>query len=353
MHTKIGSLLCVGWALSLTSGCDDQVAPSYYGQSLLSVTGSCVIENSHTQGDLTPALAFDKSPVITIVDVPVQGTFPSNFRIEMFEAPPESTLYHPTRQEEGEPLVSIGHITAVTSDHPDKFYAGNSVSVTAYDCKDEGRSDDLCLDQTEETCPDPNLDDIPCYVENRYCPKGERESDRCIIEKSGDPDLKSYDMYSKFAGLSQNYEVIYLSEAAAPGSATAAFFEAKGGVPAGYGLYEVTPLRGDEAEKYSHVDSRAWELATQYYNEAHGTDYKSLMCDEESDLPYCTRPSEDINDRTDPLGESYRLLEKAQIELGHSISGQHYKRVDDPANTSISIVINSKPAMPLEPPTRD
>jgi len=352
MHTKIGSLLCLGWALSLASGCDDQVAPGYFGQALLSVTGSCVIENSHTQGELIPALAFDKSPVITIVDVPVQGTFPSKFRLEMYEAPPESTLHHPTRQEEGEPLVSIGHITAVTSDHPDKLYVGNSLKLTAYDCKDEGRADDLCLDQTEETCPEPNPDNIPCYVEKRYCPKGDRDSDQCIVEKSGDPALKLYDIYSKFAGLSQNYQVIYLAEAATPGSATAAWFEAKGGVPSGYGLYEVTPLSGEEADEYKHVDSRAWELATQYYNEAHGTDYKSLLCDEDGDAPFCTMPSEDIEGRTGPHAEIDRLVEKAKIELGRSISGQHYKRVDDPANTAISIVIDSKQALPLEPPTQ-
>jgi hypothetical protein len=352
MHTKIGSLLCVGWALSLASGCDDQVAPGYYGQSLLSVTGSCVIENSHTQGELTPALAFDKGPVITIVDVPVQGTFPSKFRLEMYEPPPESTLHHPTRQEEGEPLVSIGHITAVTSDHPEKLYVGNSLSVTVYDCKDEGRTDNMCLDRTEETCPDPNVDKIPCYVEKRYCPKGDRESDQCIVEKSGDPDLVRSDVYTKFAGLSQNYEVIYLAEAAAPGSATAAWLEAKGGVPAGYGLYEVTPLMGEEADEYSSEDSQAWELAAQYYNEAHGTDYESVKCEKAWDAPFCTMPSEDIEGRTGPHAEIDRLLEKAKIELGRSISGQHYKRVDDPANTAISIVIDSKQAMPLEPPTQ-
>lgn len=353
MHSKLRSLfsLC-GWAVSLAGGCDDQVAPGYFGESLLTVTGSCEIENSQTRGELVPALGFMNGPAITIVDVPVQGTFPSSFRIEMYEPPPASVFYHPTQQEEGEPLVAVGYITAVTSDHPKKVYTGNSLSATVTLCMDEGRPDKLCLTRTEETCPEPNPDNIACYVEKFYCPMDDPYNRaRCVVEKSGDSALKTSDLFDQFAGLSKNYQVIYLSEAAAPGSMTAAWFQSDDGVPAGYGLYEVTDFSSDEAEECPFDDPRVWELATRNYNDAHGTSHKSLNCDIVPDSPFCIWPNEDLEgwERRDEVD---RLVEKARAELGCPIGYEHYKRVEDSENTAISIKIEALPSQRAsEPPT--
>jgi hypothetical protein len=94
--------------------------------------------------------------------------------------------YHPTRQEEGEPLASIGYITAVASDHPDKLYIGNSLAFLDHDCQDEGRPDNLCLRYTHENCVEPNLDNVPCYVEKHYCPMDDPDPSLCIVEASGE-----------------------------------------------------------------------------------------------------------------------------------------------------------------------
>jgi hypothetical protein len=348
MHTKQESVLCaISLSLSLASGgCDDQVEPGYYGESLLTVTGSVEIANRRTRGPLSPALGFRDQvhSTITLVDLPVHGTFPSDFRIELYEPPPEETLYHPTRQEEGEPLASIGYITAVTSDHPDKLYTGNSLSTIGHDCQDEGRPDNLCLSFTHEICVEPNLDNVPCYVEKHYCPLDNPKPDPtlCTIEASGNAELKSGDVLRQFAGLSQNYQVVYLAGEAPPGSATAALLEAEAGVPAGYGLYEVTEgIPGEEAERCDEAGEVS-EVALRLYNEANGTHYKSLNCRAaDADAPHCRMPSADFDGRTGPGGELRRIIEKAKIELGCPIGDSRYKRVEDPANTPISIVIDA------------
>ncbi|HTU60615.1 MAG TPA: hypothetical protein VMF89_19320, partial [Polyangiales bacterium] len=147
----------------------------------------------------------------------------------------------------------------------------------------------------------------------------------------------------QFAGLSQNYQIVYLAEEAAPGSVTAAWLEAEAGVPAGYGLYEVTGVSTEEWERCSD-DGEVSTLALRYYNEANGTNYKSLKCRGlETDAPHCRMPPEDFDGRTGPQGEVSRMIEKARLELGCSIGNgyHHYKRVDDPANTPISIVIDA------------
>lgn len=354
MHTKQGLLLCaVSWALGLASGgCDDQVEPGYYGESLLTVTGRVEIANSRTRGPLSPALGFrdELHATITIVDLPVLGTFPSDFRVELYEPPPEETLFHPTRQEEGEPLASIGYITAVTSDHPDKLYTGNSIAITAHDCQDEGRPDNLCWRYTQEICVEPNLDNIPCYVEKHFCPMDDPDPNLCsVVEASGDATLKSGDVLRQFAGLSQNYQVVYLATEAAPGSVTAALLEAEAGVPAGYGLYEVsTGIPSEEAERCNE-EGEVSQVALRLYNEANGTHYKGLRCRGlETDVPHCRMPSEDLYSRTGPYAEVLRMIEKAKIELGCPVGYSHYKRVEDPANTPISIVIDAD--QPIGPP---
>jgi hypothetical protein len=286
---------------------------------------------------------------ITIVDVPVRGSFPSDFRIDLFEPPPDATLAYATRQHEGEPRVGFGYITAVTSDHPDMLYSGNSVAVTNYGCQPENRPDNLCMTREVQTCVVPS-GITPCYIEKTLCPSEDASPDDCIMETSGDPALTISNILDYFAGFSQNYQVIYLEDGARAGSATATYFGSQEDIPAGYSLYKVQIFSNEEAlmlpaKCQDHEVVQA--LAAKMYNEAHGTDYENVECTgENNDPPFCselTIDDDDLAGETGIRGEVNRLLERANIQLGCPIVYTHYERVGDPGRTSISVVIDAEP----------
>ena len=89
-------------------GCDSQVDSNYQGESLLRINGSVVIPEQFRDQQLVLALVFpaisdrqreilanDRRAIMAdherILDVAVQGSFPSGFTLDVFDpAPPEA-----------------------------------------------------------------------------------------------------------------------------------------------------------------------------------------------------------------------------------------------------------------------
>jgi hypothetical protein len=112
-------------AFALATGCDAQVSPRFTGEALLTITGSVQIQQPD-HGDLVvPALAFwiPSKGEVRIQDVEVQGEFPSDFRLDVYEPPPTEAYFEATRQGSGEPRMAAGYITAVAADHPSTIQA--------------------------------------------------------------------------------------------------------------------------------------------------------------------------------------------------------------------------------------
>jgi hypothetical protein len=333
-------------ALPLAAACDAQVGPGYFGEALLTITGSVEIASDPSREPLLPALAFrgDAGDSITIVDVSVRGSFPSDFQLDVYESPPESALHHPTYQVEGEPRVAIGYITAVNREHPDILYWGNSHVAELHDgCIDEGRADNLCWTQTLKDCV-LSKPEVACYEQKYYCPDETSPPEDCVIETSGDPLLSAENILDYFGGFSENYQVVYLEDEAPVGSATAAWFGAKDGLPAGYSLFEVRLTR--RAEQTCQDDTAAWQLATERYNAEHGTSYARLDCQGlDDDPPYCTELilEDNFQGRLGMQGDVNRFVERAKMDLGCALNFVAYTRVAAPESTSISVVIGAEP----------
>jgi hypothetical protein len=130
-----GCAAAVSWVAGLSlafSACDLQASPEFRGQSLLTVRGSVTIAEDHTRGELVPALAFvnRETGEVHVLDVAVQGEFPSDFRIDVFTPPSPETLTQQTDFGDDEPRIALGYITAVTEDHPALLFRDDDLSRT-------------------------------------------------------------------------------------------------------------------------------------------------------------------------------------------------------------------------------
>jgi hypothetical protein len=75
--------------LALLFACEAQVSPEYRGEALLTIAGSVEIDRDRDRGTLMPALAFhnSESSDLRIMDVDVEGEFPSDFTLPVDEPP--------------------------------------------------------------------------------------------------------------------------------------------------------------------------------------------------------------------------------------------------------------------------
>lgn len=215
-------LVCYAFAV-IAQGCDAQAARDYRGESLLTVVGSVEIPKARASGRLVPALMFvTGAEKYGLLDVAAKGEFPSDFRIDVFDPPPDAAL-------DSAATLAIGYITAVPEDHADEiefraFHKGSQSSCSGSDgCTTE---DEWCTEDGE------------CYRETLKCPAQQRPDAHCTLETSGDPQLK-LQASQVFAGFSQNYLVAYLNEAVEADSIVASAWGARTALPAGYHLLSV------------------------------------------------------------------------------------------------------------------
>ena len=183
MRTKsVTCILPLCMTLVLAS-CDSQASPEYVGEALITLRGSVKIEDP-PKGALKPALAFfnGETGTVRIVDVVVEGEFPSDFTLRVTEPPPKDAYF------EGPAGIrsALGYVTAVTAGHPDSFrYATQSTgSATCYDTDVAGTG--LICDTQRWWCSGSG-DGQQCYGESERCgADDDQEDEPCeVIETVG------------------------------------------------------------------------------------------------------------------------------------------------------------------------
>ena len=357
MHPKSwlripGTSLAIALTCVAGVGCDAQFSPEYLGDPLLTVSGSVEISNGRTEGQLIPALAFTNQSdgLVDIVEVGVHGEFPSDFRLDVYERPPEGAFFAAGHQR-GEPRIALGYITAVSSDHPDRIRFATSQHVMASaGCLDEGctktcESEGIeCRVLTNEWC---QSDGTTCYQEVMFCPTLEAWAPDCRIEGTGDPAIKD-EPFRHFAGFSSNYVVAYLEARAPAGSWTAALLGSREAVPAGYGLYAYRGFDNGEQQDGAECEERAAGLAARKYNADHGTHYASIGidacltcgpgCAEVPQLPkFCSGTNEEL-DAWQAVHDRY--TEQSKLELGCAAGEFVLTRVSAPEREPVSVRIS-------------
>lgn len=245
-------------------GCDAQATQSYRGESLLTLLGSVEIPEPRASGPLVPALMFqDGGSTFRLVDVGVQGEFPADFRLDVYETPPAQVVQGPPFP--NEPAGALGYITAVPADHPDSIRFAAVVGTSGPEpCEAGGR----CVSQGTWCA-----DDGECYQETRTCPKPDSPDADCKIDRFGDPELKR-PRWEMFAGFSQNYVVVYLTGEASVDSYTAAALGTRAKLAAGYHLFSVREPSDEERADREVCIEQASNLAAARVNEPRGTDFR-------------------------------------------------------------------------------
>jgi hypothetical protein len=254
------------------SACDTLAEPDYAGEALLSLTGSVEMDNARTEGKLRAALAFENEfgDRLDIMDVETSGEFPSKFTLDVYTPPPVGALF---QFEEGEPKIGVGYITAVPEAHAETIRFASLMSVGG--CAVEpGTADE------EQSCPQERQwctsSDDECYSESIQCDPDDLELEHCkVLSSEGDPTLKE-DPWTKFAGFSKNFIVLYLEEDADVDTLTSVIFGDGAGLSAGYHLIETRPNTPaeDQASKDCFAAADAQALAR--YNSEFEATYTSI-----------------------------------------------------------------------------
>jgi hypothetical protein len=351
------ALSCAAGLSLALSACDLQASPDFRGQSLLTVHGRVTIAEDHTSGPLVPALAFvnRENGEIQVLDVAVQGEFPSDFRIDVFTPPSPQTFMQLTDFGENEPRVALGYISAVTEDHPDSFLFATNTSAEirptgCTGCELECDPVRGCA-ETQEWCSDEQH--THCYSETTICPEPQSPLEDCRVETEGDPTLKE-PAWRFFAGFSQNYAIAYLMGPAPAGSGTAAVLGAPSGLSRGYQLLRVRENTAELQAEYDECSARADQSALDAYNRKHDTQYGAEDLDAAvcitgasciDDNPNCNSPAALARpvcalaqSERDDLVETLRIAGlRARVDLGCPLSP--FTRVANAGAARISIAI--------------
>jgi hypothetical protein len=265
-------------AVVLVGACDAQASTAYRGQPLLSMSGSVELAlDATTQGELSPALAFfnPQNAAIEIVDVEAQGEFPAEFAIQVYERPPQSAFF-PIWDEQDAPEAALAFITAVTPEHPDaiEFADTHEISVRPSSCNGGPCAcpESGCVRSESKLC---TRDGETCFVEKVTCPQSDSPEEDCTVEYSGDPSVGD-DPWKNFAGLSQNYAIVYVHEALAAGARAAITLGTRDALAEGYNLLSLRALTQEERVERQSCAQDAGAIALQRFNREHGTDYDEL-----------------------------------------------------------------------------
>lgn len=366
---RVTNVACSVSILSfLAWGCDAQAGTDYRGQSLLTLLGTVEIPEPRAAGQFVPALMFpdgSSSSTYQLVDVAVEGEFPSEFRIDIYKPPPNHVLESVPSLHE--PPAAVGWITAVPQDHEQSIRfastRGTSSSVPACTTPDCSSCEDTAsCRSTAQWC----AQDGECYREERICPRYVSPDGECtILSSEGDARLKR-DPSEVFAGFSQNFVVAYLSGAVGRDSFTAFALGAHEALAAGYHLLAMRrPSDKEMSESFACRDHAA-EVAAARTNEARGTDYRpdelgdyfcldagecaeGSDCLPEEDLPPQSRLCElSEEERTEIDHLFIRELSEVIFDFRCPSSHQILTHVPDPERERISVRLSAD-ANPLVP----
>jgi len=328
-------LPCLLLLSALTPSCDSQVAPEFRGEALLTLRGSVEIDDPPEDAELVPAVAFfnGETGMVHIVDVEVEGEFPSDFVLRVMQPPPAEALFEGPDGIES----ALGYITAVTADRPDSFaYVTSSGGAAACYSNESGGG----CDSWRWWCSGAG-EAMSCYSERMHCPQNDGPAPGCeVVDSAGDSSLK--ETWSKFAGLSEDLVLVHLSEAL---DADAADAERLGlpGLPAGYSVLEPQPGYDPDSPESSDCDMAIERRAVELHAEANdtGVSYDYLIAqggcggeDQEAWVP--------CDPRTDRIWReiSEEFRDQAIAELGCRAVG-HWQVLEDAESTRIALRIGS------------
>lgn len=310
------------------AGCDAQTGDAYRGEPLLTMTGSVELAlEVENEGELMPALAFrGLNDDMYVVEADVTGQFPAEFTLNVYEPPPEAAIYSLPDYHDARPRVAIGYITAITDDTPAMFRYSSSQTGGNRCWLDEATGLQSC-ERTQTWCTD---DESVCYSEITTCPDVENQPDECTTRSEGDPELRK-EREDGFAGLSENYMVLWLEEPAAPKSWIAYIAGRRDeGLAQGYHL--LARAEQPDTDAHSICEDEASALAAQWTNErfdtSHDAEQLSMLCEEVEGCEHAE------------IYAAFRGFEHdAVAELDCPTDDVVITRVDDPASHPISVRI--------------
>jgi hypothetical protein len=343
--------LIAPWALSIAAliGCDARAGENYRGEVLLQMKGSLLLEQGDLAADSVPALAFwGKDSKLHILDVETHGEFPASFSIDVLSPPPQKAM----QQWPEMPSYAVAQITALPANHaaeipfPERVDGDGGFSWCLNpDNTDCYRRIEQCIAGTDQ-----------CYRELARCtrePSGDDEGttkEVCdeILEQSGDPSIAN--IWTKFAGLSTDYVVLYVAGSAAAGDARkyisnpaedgsigapAVVFRNEP-IAAGYHLIHVRESNEMErAADESCADRNELEYMSEY-NAAHGTSFERP-----EDLEGALREAgEDPLDHPDLRDLRLKIVLGA-YDRGCLTNGVKYERVD-PQKNQITVTLGTR-----------
>lgn len=349
-HPRRSALaLCLG--LSLGAGCDPQAPTEYQGEQLLSIRGSVETERGVNTEGLQPALAFfsKEREALHVIEVDVHGEFPNRFQLDVYDPPPADSLLSTgaSYAEDGEPEnIALGYVTAMPADHPEYVpVVGSSTSSSAGEACGDGpcptrAGDDPAGPVTVESALCTGSGDAQrCYSRTLLCPTLDTPEEECEeISHEGDPSIAELP-WSGFAGVSENFVVLYVDQPAPAGSYTGLAFGIREPLSAGYHLFEVRKATEAELAENDACKNDAKQLAADRYNETYGTS------ETPASLSTCNWQSCDTNKQY----EFAQLVEVASHELACSKSEQVFTLVENPVEQPISVRLGRHPevAFPL------
>ncbi len=328
------------------SACDAQVSPVYAGEALLTMNGSVHIVHDSTEGALRPALAFvnQARSEIQLVDTEVKGEFPAAFTIHVYDPPPESMLFQLT-PDSAERRMAIAYVTAVTAAHPTVIQYADNASSTAG--TSSGPGGDAGTSPTVDQTSLCTHDGKTCYTETVTCPQPDSPPSACTVTHTGDASLTD-DPFKSFAGISQNYAIVYLSAPLAAGTQGALALGTFDALSQGYNLLALRPLTSAEQARQSQCAADAEAEALVRFNRAHGTSYDTLAIAGQTCRP-CLQPNcPPPSAATCPPAASQaeiaaygQVVTQVKVETRCSDANIRSTRVADPAHEQITVIIGS------------
>ena len=301
----ISTLLLGVVVLGTAPACSSQSSADYQGDPLLKLKATVAVPKEFEGEELVPVLYFPLQPqpavgvhLMEILDVEIEGSFPSNFTLEVYDPPPESALSY----SEGLPKFAVGYISAMSPSHPSLV---KSISTST----DAG--DPLGY----RYC---TVDESRCFETSLSCPP-DGGLDKCApVSTTGDPALQ-------FAGYSLNAIITYAPEPIPADSAIAFTWASGEAIPAGYHLRRMVKVEYSSGPEAQACRDQAWEKAHADYNEIHGTNHS-------------------IDVRPGLMERPWRFSELLSIRLreGGCLPDSPVREVPDPANAALSITLGAQ-----------
>ena len=151
-----GALLALG-------GCGTQVSNEYFGETLLGLRGSVIVDNPEAPRELVPVLAFQRpregAPPNTYLleDVLHRGQFPARFELAVVLPPPAEAMQTFTTPSGGHVSYAWAQLGAVAPEHP-LLLAQTNTHESSYCLGRECYTERSRCDRFED-----------CYFEREHC----------------------------------------------------------------------------------------------------------------------------------------------------------------------------------------